>query len=42
MNTPLRRMSRIVALLFAALLVSSTLIQFVQAPALDARASPTC
>ncbi len=38
MNTPLRRMSRIVALLFAALLVSSTLIQFVQAPSLNARA----
>ncbi len=38
MNTPLRRMSRIVGLLFAALLVSSTIIQFVQAPALDARA----
>jgi len=37
-NTPLRRMSRIVALLFAALLVSSTVIQFVQAPMLDARA----
>ena len=37
MNTPLRRMSRLVALLFAALLVSSTIVQFVQAPSLDAR-----
>ncbi len=38
MNTPILRLSRVVALLFAALLVSSTLVQFVQAPALRARA----
>jgi peptidoglycan glycosyltransferase len=37
-NTPILRLSRVVALLFAALLVSSTLVQFVQAPALRARA----
>lgn len=37
MNTPIMRMSRLVAALFAMLLVASTLIQFVQAPALRAR-----
>ena len=31
-NAPIRRLSTVVALLFSALLVSSTLIQFVQAP----------
>ncbi|GAA1881831.1 peptidoglycan D,D-transpeptidase FtsI family protein [Lapillicoccus jejuensis] len=41
MNTPLRRISRFVALLFAALLVSSTVIQFVQAPSIDARPGNT-
>ena len=38
MNTPIIRMSRLIATLFAMLLVASTLIQFVQAPSLRARA----
>ncbi len=38
MNTPVRRISVVVATLFVALLISSTLIQFVQAPTLNARA----
>ncbi|MEP6796588.1 MAG: penicillin-binding transpeptidase domain-containing protein, partial [Lapillicoccus sp.] len=38
MNTPVRRISRLIALLFAALLVATTVIQFVQAPTLNARA----
>ncbi len=37
MNTPILRMSRLVGLLFAALLVAATLVQFVQAPELRAR-----
>lgn len=37
MNTPILRMSRLVGLLFAILLVSATVIQFVQAPSLRAR-----
>ncbi|MEI2825109.1 MAG: hypothetical protein V9F04_00935 [Dermatophilaceae bacterium] len=37
MNTPIIRMSRLVAALFAMLLVATTLIQFVQAPSLRAR-----
>jgi len=37
-NAPVRRISVLVTLLFAALLVSSTLIQFVQAPSINARA----
>lgn len=37
MNTPILRMSRLVAALFAALLVATTVIQFVQAPSLRAR-----
>ena len=37
MNTPVRRISRLIALLFASLLVSTTIIQFVQAPSLNAR-----
>ena len=41
MNAPLRRISRFVALLFAALLVSSTVIQFVQAPSIDAKPGST-
>lgn len=38
MNTPIRRLARVVAALFAALLISSTVIQFIQAPSLRARA----
>lgn len=38
MNSPIRRLSVLVSMLFAALLVSSTVIQFVQAPTLAARA----
>ncbi len=37
MNTPILRLSRLVAVLFASLLVATTLIQFVQAPSLRAR-----
>jgi peptidoglycan glycosyltransferase len=37
MNAPIRRLSTVVALLFSALLVSSTLIQFVQAKGLQER-----
>ncbi len=37
MNTPLRRLSMVVALLFSALLISSTAIQFVQAKSLQDR-----
>ncbi|GAA2736587.1 penicillin-binding transpeptidase domain-containing protein [Pedococcus aerophilus] len=37
MNAPLRRLSMVVALLFSALLVSSTFIQFVQAKSLQER-----
>ena len=37
MNTPIIRMSRLVGALFVALLVASTVIQFVQAPSLRAR-----
>ncbi len=37
MNTPILRMSRLVGALFALLLVSATMIQFVQAPSLRAR-----
>ena len=37
MNAPIRRLSTVVALLFGALLVSSTLIQFVQAKSLQDR-----
>ncbi|KQU68259.1 penicillin-binding protein 2 [Phycicoccus sp. Root101] len=37
MNAPLRRLSMVVALLFGALLISSTYIQFVQAKSLDDR-----
>lgn len=37
MNTPILRMSRLVGALFAILLISATLIQFVQAPTLRAR-----
>ncbi len=37
MNTPIRRLSVLVACLMAALLVSTTLIQFVQAKSLNAR-----
>lgn len=37
MNTPLRRLAAVVALLFASLLASTTYIQFVQASWLDAR-----
>ena len=37
MNAPIRRLSTVVALLFGALLVSSTLISFVQAKALQER-----
>ncbi len=37
MNTPIIRMSRLVGALFAALLVASSVIQFVQAPSLRAR-----
>ncbi len=38
MKAPVRRISVLVAMLFAALLISSTLIQFVQAPSISARA----
>ena len=38
MKAPVRRISVLVAILFAALLISSTLIQFVQAPSISARA----
>lgn len=38
MKVPVRRISVLVAMLFAALLISSTLIQFVQAPSISARA----
>lgn len=38
MKAPVRRISVLVAVLFAALLISSTLIQFVQAPSISARA----
>ena len=34
MNTPILRMSRLVGALFAILLISATIIQFVQAPSL--------
>ncbi|HRC13232.1 MAG TPA: penicillin-binding protein 2, partial [Dermatophilaceae bacterium] len=37
MNTPILRMSRLVGALFALLLISATIIQFVQAPSLRAR-----
>ena len=37
MNAPIRRLSTVVALLFSALLVSTTLIQFVQAKSLNER-----
>jgi len=37
-KAPVRRISVLVAILFAALLISSTLIQFVQAPSISARA----
>ncbi len=37
MNSPIRRMSTVVALLFTALLISSTFIQFVQAKSLQER-----
>ena len=37
MNTPILRMSRLVGALFAILLISATIIQFVQAPSLRAR-----
>ncbi|MDR6863261.1 penicillin-binding transpeptidase domain-containing protein [Phycicoccus sp. 3266] len=37
MNAPIRRLSTVVALLFSALLVSTTLIQFVQARSLNER-----
>jgi len=37
-KAPVRRISVLVAMLFAALLISSTLIQFVQAPSISARA----
>jgi len=37
-KAPVRRISVLVAVLFAALLISSTLIQFVQAPSISARA----
>ncbi len=37
MNAPVRRISVLVSMLFAALLISSTLIQFVQAPSINAR-----
>ncbi|MFC8502129.1 peptidoglycan D,D-transpeptidase FtsI family protein [Pedococcus sp. NPDC057267] len=37
MNAPIRRLSTVVALLFSTLLVSTTLIQFVQAKSLDER-----
>ena len=37
MNTPILRMSRLVGALFAILLISATIIQFVQAPTLRAR-----
>jgi len=37
-KVPVRRISVLVAMLFAALLISSTLIQFVQAPSISARA----
>ncbi|WP_406832797.1 penicillin-binding protein 2 [Pedococcus sp. KACC 23699] len=37
MNAPLRRLSMVVALLFTALLISSTVIQFAQAKSLDER-----
>jgi peptidoglycan glycosyltransferase len=37
MNSPIRRLSTVVALLFGALLVSSTIIQVAQARSLDAR-----
>ncbi|EBF6878325.1 penicillin-binding protein 2, partial [Salmonella enterica subsp. enterica serovar Saintpaul] len=37
MNAPLRRLSMVVALLFSALLISSTMIQFVDAQALQDR-----
>ena len=36
MNTPIRRLSVVIAALFAALLVASTMVQFVQAKTLDA------
>ncbi len=38
MKAPVRRISVLVSMLFAALLISSTLIQFVQAPSISARA----
>ena len=37
MNAPLRRLSMVVALLFSALLISSTTISFVQAKSLQDR-----
>lgn len=37
MNAPVRRISALVTLLFTALLISSTVIQFVQAPSINAR-----
>ena len=37
MNAPIRRLSTVVALLFTALLLSSTYIQFVQAKSLQDR-----
>ncbi len=39
MNTPIRRLSVLIAALFAALLVASTMVQFVQAKSLDAMAA---
>ncbi len=39
MNTPIRRLSLLMAVLFTALLVSSSLIQFVQARSLDSMAA---
>ena len=38
MNAPMRRVSTLLAALFTALLVSTTVIQFVQAPTINARA----
>ena len=40
MNTPIRRLSVVIAALFTALLVASTVVQFTQAKSLNAMASP--